>query len=30
MDIILFSNVSLFDANKTIIYGQYNNKFTSI
>lgn len=32
MDIILFSNVCLFDANKTIIYGQYtmNSIFTAI
>ena len=30
MDIILFNDVCIFDGNKTIIYGQYNNKFTSI
>jgi len=30
MDIILFNDVCFFDRNKTIIYGQYNNKFTKI
>jgi len=30
MAIILFNEVCLFDENKTIIYGQYNSKFTSI
>lgn len=30
MDIILFNDVCIFDGNKSIIYGQYNNKFTSI
>jgi hypothetical protein len=30
IDIILFNDVCIFDGNKTIIYGQYNNKFTSI
>jgi hypothetical protein len=30
MDIKLFSDVCLFDNNKTIIYGQYTSQFTSI
>ena len=30
MDILLFNDVCLLDENKTIIYGQYNHKFTSI
>lgn len=30
MDIVLFSDVCLFDVNKTIIYGQYYKRFTSI
>lgn len=30
MDIVLFNEVCLFDVNKTIIYGQYNRKLTSI
>jgi len=30
IDIILFNDVCIFDGDKTIIYEQYNNKFTSI
>jgi len=30
MTIVLFNDVCLFDVDKTIIYGQYNSKFTSI
>ena len=30
MEIILFNDVGLFESNKTVLYGQYKNKFTSI
>lgn len=30
MNILLFNEVCLYDTNKTIIYGQYDVRFTSL